>query len=75
MVHVFASLAFTLVALGSFALVAFMLLAEQGKILAALGMKQSSAPIATRQYSVRVKTAGRWQSVPAQLVHQQRAAA
>ena len=74
MVHILASIAFTMVALGMFALIAFMLLAEQDKIMTALGVDRETArPIVRRP--VRVRTAGRWQAAPVRAVSPQRAAA
>ena len=74
MVHLLASVAFTMVALGMVALIAFMLLAEQDKIMTALGLNRETArPLVRRP--VRIRTAGRWQTVPARAVPPQRAAA
>jgi hypothetical protein len=74
MVHLLASVAFTMVALGMFALIAFMLLAEQDKIMTALGLDREAArPIVRRP--VRIRKAGRWQAEPACAVSPQRAVA
>ena len=74
MVHLLASVTFTMVALGMFALIAFMLLAGQDKIMTALGLdRETVQPIVRRP--VRVRTAGRWQAEPARAVSPQRAAA
>jgi hypothetical protein len=64
MVHILASLAFTLVAIAMFGLTAFMLLRDQDKIMTALGLAIEPAPRATHR-RVRVRTAGRWQSATA----------
>jgi hypothetical protein len=74
MVHFLASVAFTMVALGTVALIAFMLLAEQDKIMTALGLTgETVQPVVRRP--VRVRTVGRWQASPARSATPQRAAA
>jgi hypothetical protein len=74
MVHILASLAFTLVALSALGLTAFMLLQDQDKIMAALGLSIEPAQPATRR-RVRVRTAGRWQAASATAARPWRAAA
>jgi hypothetical protein len=74
MVHVLASVAFTLVAFGSFALTALMLATARAEILQALGIV--SAPIRTTQRRpVRVRSAGRWQAASSAATFRPRAAA
>lgn len=73
MVHVLASIAFTLIAIAAIGLTAFMLLQDQDRIMAALGMSRNPARHATRR-PVRVRTAGRWQAA-ARATRPQRAAA
>ncbi len=74
MVHILASIAFSFLALGMFALIAFMLLADQDKIMTALGIQPAAIrhPAARR---VRVRTAGRWQAASVQASRPRRAAA
>lgn len=74
MVHILASLAFTLVAVSAFGLTAFMLLQDQDKIMAALGLSIEAAP-RTAHRPVRVRTAGRWQAASATAARPWRAAA
>lgn len=74
MVHILASIAFTLVALGMVTLIAFMLLMEQDKIMTALGLAREHArPVA--RHPVRIRTAGRWQAASATMARPWRAAA
>jgi hypothetical protein len=65
MVHMLASLAFTLAALGAFAVIAFSLALERDKIAVALGLRAQSAVPAMPRRPVRIRSAGRWQSVTA----------
>lgn len=74
MVHILASLAFTLVAFATLGLIAFMLLQDQVKIMTALGLAAEPAPRATGR-RVRVRTAGRWQAASAMAARPWRAAA
>lgn len=74
MVHILASLAFALVAIGALGLIAFMLLQDQDKIMAALGLGRESVQRAPRR-PVRVRAAGRWQPVSATAAGSWRAAA
>jgi len=64
MVHILASLAFTLVAFAGLGLTALMLLQDQDKIMTALGLHVRLARTTARR-PVRVRTAGRWQSATA----------
>jgi len=64
MVHILASLAFTLVAFTTLGLMAFMLLRDQDRIMTALGLSIEPAP-RTAPRRVRVRMAGRWQAVSA----------
>ncbi|MDH7637999.1 hypothetical protein [Sphingomonas oryzagri] len=64
MVHVLASLAFTLVAFGALGLTVFLLMQDQDKIMAALGLSIDPAPRPAHR-PVRVRTAGRWQAASA----------
>lgn len=74
MVHVLASIAFTLVAFGSSALTAMMIATARGEILQALGI--TTAPVATTQRRpVRVRSAGRWQAASSPAMARPRAAA
>ena len=74
MVHVLASLLFTLTAVVAFGLTAFMLLRDQEKIMAALGVTIEPAPRAVSR-RVRVRVAGRWQAASATAARPWRAAA
>ena len=74
MVHILASLAFTLVAIVALGLIALMLLQDQDKIKAALGLSIEPAQRTTR-HPVRVRTAGRWQAASATAARPWRAAA
>ena len=74
MVHILASLAFTLVAVAALGLTVFMLLQDQDKIMAALGLSIDPAP-RTVHRPVRVRTAGRWQAASATAARPWRAAA
>lgn len=74
MVHILASLAFTLVAIGAFGLTAFMLLQDQDRIMTALGLSIDRAPRTTHR-PVRVRTTGRWQAASATAARPWRAAA
>ena len=74
MVHIFASIAFTLVALGSFGLIVSLLMQEQAKVLAALGVQQEAARQEPR-HPVRIRTVGRWQMASAQSPRPTRVAA
>jgi hypothetical protein len=74
MVHIIASLAFTLVAVTALGLIALMLLQDQDKIMTALGLSTEPARRATGR-RVRVRTAGRWQAASATAARPWRAAA
>ncbi|MBA2935692.1 hypothetical protein HZF05_16535 [Sphingomonas sp. CGMCC 1.13654] len=74
MVHVLASLAFTLVAVAGLGLIALMLLQEQDKIMTALGLSVEPTR-RTAHRPVRVRTAGRWQAASAMAARPWRAAA
>lgn len=74
MVHILASLAFTLVAFTTIGLTAFMLLRDQDKIMSALGLSIEPAR-RTVHRPVRVRTAGRWQAASATAARPSRAAA
>ncbi|PXA83768.1 hypothetical protein DMC47_42540 [Nostoc sp. 3335mG] len=74
MVHILASLAFTLVAFAALGLTAFMLLQDQDKIMTALGLSIDPAPRAVHR-PVRVRTAGRWQAASATAARPWRAVA
>ena len=64
MVHIIASFAFSLIALGA-SLVVFQTLAEgRTKILHALGLIEA-APSLTSPRPVRVRRAGHWRAMPA----------
>lgn len=74
MVHILASFVFTLVAVAALGLTALMLLQEQDKIMAALGLSIEPAQRTARRH-VRVRTAGRWQAASATTARPWRAAA
>lgn len=74
MVHILASAAFTLVALGSFGLIVSLLMQEQAKILAALGVQREALRQEPR-HPVRVRAVGRRQMATAQSPRSTRAAA
>jgi hypothetical protein len=74
MVHVLASVAFTLVAFGSFALTALMLATARTEIFQALGI--APAPVqGVERRPVRVRSAGRWQVASPSVPIRPRAAA
>lgn len=74
MVHILASLLFMLTAFAAIGLTAFMLLRDQQKIMAALGVAIETAP-RTAHHRVRVRVAGRWQAASATVARPCRAAA
>lgn len=74
MIHILASLAFSLVAVAALGLIAFMLLQDQDKIMTALGFSIEPAQ-RTARHRVRVRTAGRWQAASATAARPWRAAA
>jgi len=74
MIHILASLAFSLVVVAALGLIAFMLLQDQDKIMTALGFSIEPAQRTTR-HRVRVRTAGRWQAASATAARPWRAAA
>jgi hypothetical protein len=74
MVHVLASIAFTLVAFGSLALTAMMLATARAEILQALGMQPVQVRTAGRR-PVRIRSAGRWQAAAPAATPRSRAAA
>jgi hypothetical protein len=73
-IHILASVAFSMIAFGSLALIAFMLLRDQDKIMAALGFQPVMAPRVARR-PVRVRAATRWQAASATTARPRRAAA
>ena len=74
MVHMLASIGFTLVAVGSLAFIALMLAASREQIVQALGVGR--VPMAHQpRHPVRIRTAGRWQAVQTATAQPQRAAA
>jgi hypothetical protein len=75
MVHVLASLAFTMIAVAAFGLVALMLLRDQDKVMTALGLQAGSAARVAHRRPVRVRTAGRWQAASATVARPWRAVA
>ncbi len=74
MVHVLASFGFSLVALATLSFIVLMLAASRDAILAALGVGQADTAH-TPRHPVRVRSAGRWQAMPAATAQPQRAAA
>jgi hypothetical protein len=74
MVHVLASIGFTLVALASLSFIVLMLAASREAILAALGVGQT-ASVYTPRRPVRIRTAGRWQATQTASAQPQRAVA
>ncbi len=74
MVHVLASIGFSLVALATLSFIALMLAASRDSIILALGVGR--APVTHRpRHPVRIRTAGRWQAVQPASAQPQRAAA
>jgi hypothetical protein len=74
MVHVLASIGFSLVALAALSFIVLMLAASRDAILAALGVDEMPMTRMPR-HAVRVRTAGRWQAVQTAAAHPQRAVA
>jgi hypothetical protein len=64
MLHIIASLSFTVIALGASALVVAMVLDAKDAILTALGVRSNPLPRIARR-SVRVRAVGRWQAASA----------
>ncbi len=63
MVHIVASLAFSLIALGASALIFQMLTEERTKIFRALGLV-GTAPVTIASRPARLRPAGRWLAAP-----------
>jgi len=74
MVHVLASIGFSLVALATLSFILLMLAASRDAILQALGAEMAPMAHAPR-HVVRVRTAGRWQAAQTVAAQPKRAAA
>jgi len=74
MVHILASIGFSLVAIASMTLVVVMLAASREAIVQALGVGRAPLEHSPR-HPVRVRTAGRWQAAQSATAQPQRAAA
>lgn len=74
MVHVLASIGFSVVTLATFSVIVLMLAASREAIMAALSVGRASVTQTPRR-PVRVRTAGRWQATQTASVQPQRAAA
>jgi hypothetical protein len=74
MTHILASIAFSLIALGTLGFIVLMLAASRDAIIQALGVDHARRSYAPR-HPVRVRTAGRWQTVQPASRQPQRVAA
>jgi hypothetical protein len=74
MVHVLASIGFSLVALAALSFIVLMLAASREAIVQALGIDRASTAH-TPRHPVRIRSAGRWQAVQTPIAQPQRAAA
>jgi hypothetical protein len=74
MLHVLTSIGFSFVALAALSFTALMLVASRDAIMGALGLRHADISRAPR-HPVRIRTAGRWQTVPTTAAVPQRRAA